>query len=64
MDRGAWQEGLTELDMTEQLSTCAHTNSEARIKVSSSFLIELEGSLRKAMEDNWTGRLELDCVVS
>ena len=50
MDRGTWQEGLTELDMTEQLSMCAHTNSEARIKVSSLLLIELEGSLRKAMK--------------
>lgn len=39
-------------------------NSEEEIKASSPFLIELEGSLRKAMEDNWTGRLELDCVVS
>ena len=50
MGRGAWQESLIELDMTERLSMRAHTNSEARIKVSSLLLIELEGSLRKAMK--------------
>ena len=50
MGRGAWQESLIELDMTERLSMRAYTNSEARIKVSSLLLIELEGSLRKAMK--------------